>query len=49
MGLQITGSFIDGFENNKSNFYVRIQHYGVDKNMGVVNCTMGHFISKEDA
>ena len=49
MGLQITGSFIDGFENTQSNFYVRIHHYGVDKHMGVLNCTMAHFTNKEDA
>ena len=49
MGLQITGSFIDGFENEQSNFYVRISNYKIDKHSGTVNATIGHFTSKEEA
>jgi hypothetical protein len=49
MGLQITGSFIDGFENTQSDYYARIHFYSVDKHFGILNCTMAHFTNKEDA
>ena len=49
MGLQITGSFIDGFENEHSDFYARINHYSIDKHLGNLNITIGHFTNKEEA
>jgi len=49
MGFIVTGSVIDGAGNTHDNFYVRIDHYQIQKSMGNICTTIGQYTSKEGA
>ena len=49
MGFIVTGSVNDGQDNTHDNFYVRIDHYQIQKSMGNICTTLGHYTSKEGA
>jgi len=49
MGFIVTGSITDGANNSHDSYYVRIDHYQIEKSLGHVKTTMGHYTSKEAA
>ena len=49
MGFIVTGSLTDGAGNSHDSYYVRIDHYQIEKSLGHIKATMGHYFSKEAA
>ena len=49
MGLYITGSVVDVFEEEHENYYARIDHYFIDKATGNLQIRVGNYIDKTAA